>query len=153
MMALLYETVPIFANTWIERLGNLGRYGMAIEDDDIRYNDIWAVISRDRKPKAPGKPTIGQMHHYFSIFERLEFLQQLYLHPKSLRVATPSQSFHDGILTLLERLTDGDIQHRGQNEQPAILLHSVSDAHPLLKWLYGMPACFVWTSLTPSLPS
>jgi hypothetical protein len=36
MMALLYETVPAFEDTWIECLGDLGRYRMAIEDDDIR---------------------------------------------------------------------------------------------------------------------
>jgi len=35
MMALLYETVPTFENTWIKCLGDLGRYRMAIEDGDI----------------------------------------------------------------------------------------------------------------------
>ncbi|KAK7954393.1 hypothetical protein PG988_015087 [Apiospora saccharicola] len=34
MVALLYETVPAFATTWMECLGDLGRYRMAIEDDD-----------------------------------------------------------------------------------------------------------------------
>jgi hypothetical protein len=141
----------MFANVWIECLGDLGRYDMANEDDNIRYNDIWAEISRNRNPKAPDKAAIGRMHHHFTIFERLEFFQQLYLHPKSLRVDIPFESFRDGILTLLKRLID--IQHGGQNEQPAILLRSVSDAHALLKRLYGRPACFVWTLLTPSLPS
>jgi hypothetical protein len=36
MMTLLYETVPAFEETWIECLGDLRRYRMAIEDDDIR---------------------------------------------------------------------------------------------------------------------
>ena len=35
MMALLYETLPSFAETWIECLGDWGRYRMAIEDDDM----------------------------------------------------------------------------------------------------------------------
>jgi hypothetical protein len=35
MMTLLYETVPAFEETWIECLGDLGWYRMAIEDDDI----------------------------------------------------------------------------------------------------------------------
>lgn len=39
MMTLLHETVPAFEDTWIECLGDLGRYGMAIEDDDIRDRD------------------------------------------------------------------------------------------------------------------
>ena len=38
-MALLSETVPAFEDTWIECLGDLGRYRMAIEDDDIRDRD------------------------------------------------------------------------------------------------------------------
>lgn len=41
MMALLYETVPAFEDTWIECLGDLARYRMAIEDDDIR--DRYAI--------------------------------------------------------------------------------------------------------------
>ena len=32
MMALLYETVPPFEDTWIECLGDLSRYRMAIRD-------------------------------------------------------------------------------------------------------------------------
>lgn len=135
MMALLYETVLIFANVWIECLGDLGQCDRAVEGDDIRYTDIWAKISREKNPKAPDKANIGRVHHHFAIFGRLESFQQLYLHPQSLRVAIPFESFRDGILTLLERLID--IQHRGQNEQPAILLHSVFDAHSLLKRLYG----------------
>jgi hypothetical protein len=34
-MTLLFETVPAFEETWIECFGDLGRYRMAIEDDDI----------------------------------------------------------------------------------------------------------------------
>ena len=33
MMALLLETVPVFEDTWIECLGDLARYRMAIEDE------------------------------------------------------------------------------------------------------------------------
>ncbi|EKJ74774.1 hypothetical protein FPSE_05109 [Fusarium pseudograminearum CS3096] len=44
MMALLYETVPAFEDTWIECLGDLGRYRMAIEDDDIRDREVWTGL-------------------------------------------------------------------------------------------------------------
>ena len=40
MIALLYETVAAFKDTWIECLGDLGRYRMAIEDDDIRDREV-----------------------------------------------------------------------------------------------------------------
>jgi hypothetical protein len=46
MMALLCETVPAFEETWIECLGDLGRYRMAIEDDDIRDRETWAGVAR-----------------------------------------------------------------------------------------------------------
>ena len=63
MMALLFETVPSFEETWIECLGDLGRYRMAIEDDDPRERDIWAGISqywyRMAADRAPGVGRFG----------------------------------------------------------------------------------------------
>jgi hypothetical protein len=48
MMALLYETVsgPDFEVTWIECLGDLARYRMAIEEQYIRDRETWAVVAR-----------------------------------------------------------------------------------------------------------
>jgi hypothetical protein len=46
MMTLLYETVPAFEDTWIECLGDLGRYRMAIEDEDTRDRKTWAGVAR-----------------------------------------------------------------------------------------------------------
>lgn len=45
MMALLYETVPALEDTWIECLGDLGSYRMAIEDGDIRDRGFWTYVS------------------------------------------------------------------------------------------------------------
>ncbi|KAK3371626.1 hypothetical protein B0T24DRAFT_650510 [Lasiosphaeria ovina] len=44
IIALLYETVPAFEDTWIECLGDLGRYRMAIEDEDIRDREVWTSL-------------------------------------------------------------------------------------------------------------
>ncbi|MCJ1387040.1 hypothetical protein MMC17_010169 [Xylographa soralifera] len=44
-MALLVETVPTFEDTWIECLGDLGGYRMAIEDV-IRDREVWSGIVR-----------------------------------------------------------------------------------------------------------
>ena len=55
MMALLYETVPLFEDTWIECLGDLGRYRMAIEDDDIRDREVWTGVTRHWYLKASDK--------------------------------------------------------------------------------------------------
>ncbi|KAG7424480.1 hypothetical protein Forpi1262_v014587 [Fusarium oxysporum f. sp. raphani] len=48
MMVLLCETAPAFEDTWIECLGDLGRYRMAIENDDIRDREVW----------------VGQLYYY-----------------------------------------------------------------------------------------
>jgi hypothetical protein len=45
-MTLLYETVPAFEETWIECLGDLGRYRMAIEDNEIRDREVWTQVAR-----------------------------------------------------------------------------------------------------------
>jgi hypothetical protein len=52
MMALLYETVPAFHNTWIECLGDLRRYRMAIEDDDICDREVWTGVAHGWYIKA-----------------------------------------------------------------------------------------------------
>lgn len=45
---LLYETVPAFEDTWIECLGDLGRYRMAIEDDDPEDREVWPSSTLSR---------------------------------------------------------------------------------------------------------
>jgi hypothetical protein len=46
LMALLCETVSVFQNTWVECLGDLARYRMAIEDENIRDHQTWAGVAR-----------------------------------------------------------------------------------------------------------
>lgn len=40
MMALLKESVPAFKDTWVECLGDLARYKMAIEDEYFRDGEV-----------------------------------------------------------------------------------------------------------------
>ncbi|KAK3987453.1 EST/SMG-like protein 1 [Cladorrhinum sp. PSN332] len=103
MMALLYETVPAFEDTWIECLGDLGRYRMAIEDDDIRDRENWTAVSRHWYSKASDKaPTTGRLYHHLAILARPNALQQLYYYTKSLCVAIPFVSARDSIMTLFD---------------------------------------------------
>ena len=46
IMALLYKTVLAFEDTWIERLGDLARHRMAIEDEDFQDRETWAGVAR-----------------------------------------------------------------------------------------------------------
>lgn len=113
MMALLYETVPAFEDTWIECLGDLGRYRMAIEDDDIRDREIWTGVSRYWYSKASDKsPTTGRLYHHLAILARPNALQQLYYYAKSLCVPIPFLSARDSVMTLFDPLLTSNLHQR-----------------------------------------
>lgn len=105
MMALLFETVPAFEDTWIECLGDLGRYRMAIEDDDIRDRETWTGVSRYWYSKASDKsPATGRLFHHLAILSRPNGLQQLYYYAKSLCVPIPFPSARESVMTLFDPL-------------------------------------------------
>ncbi|KAH8645922.1 hypothetical protein BGZ60DRAFT_392345 [Tricladium varicosporioides] len=131
MMALLYETVPAFEDTWIECLGDLGRYRMAIEDDDIRDREVWTGVARHWYSKASNKaPTTGRLYHHLAILARPNALQQLFYYSKSLCVAVPFSSARESILTLFEPVLNAD-NGQGQYRLPPLDTAFVK-AHGLL---------------------
>lgn len=112
MMALLFETVPAFQDTWIECCGDLARYRMAIEDDDVRHREVWANVSRYWYSKASDKaPTTGRLYHHLAILARPNALQQLYYYAKSLCVPIPFLSAKESIMTLFDPILNGN-SHR-----------------------------------------
>jgi hypothetical protein len=103
MMALLYETVPAFEDTWIKCLGDLGRYRIAIEDEDVRDRETWAGVARSWYSGAADKnPSAGRLYHHLAILGRPNALQQLYYYSRSLTCVQPFRSAHESILTLLD---------------------------------------------------
>jgi hypothetical protein len=103
MMALLYETVPAFEDTWIECLGDLGRYRMAIEDEDVRDRETWAGVARSWYTKAADKnPIVGRLYHHLAILARPNALQQIYYYSRSLTCVKPFPSARESIMTLLD---------------------------------------------------
>lgn len=118
MMALLYETVPAFEDTWIECLGDLGRYRMAIEDDDVRDREVWTGVSRHWYSIASDKaPTTGRLYHHLAILARPNALQQLYYYAKSLCVVVPFKSAQESILTLFDPVLNAE-KGQGQYRLP-----------------------------------
>ena len=118
MMALLYETVPAFEDTWIECLGDLGRYRMAIEDDDVRDRDVWTGVARHWYSKASDNaPSTGRLYHHLAILARPNALLQLFYYSKSLCVAVPFPSARDSILTLFDPILN-DMSGQGQYRLP-----------------------------------
>ncbi|KAK2770408.1 hypothetical protein CKAH01_14751 [Colletotrichum kahawae] len=108
MMALLCETVPTFEDTWIKCLGDLGRYRMAIEDDDLKDREVWTSVSRHWYSKASDKaPTTGRLYHHLAILARPNALQQLFYYSKSLCVPIPFLSARESIMTLFEPHLNG----------------------------------------------
>lgn len=108
MMTLLYETVPAFEETWIECLGDLGRYRMAIEDDDIRDREVWTQVSRQWYLKASDRaPRVGRLYHHLAILARPNALQQLFFYGKALSVSQPFPAAKESVLTLFEPILSG----------------------------------------------
>ncbi|CAG9996048.1 unnamed protein product [Clonostachys byssicola] len=103
MMALLYETVPNFEDTWVECLGDLARYRMAIEDNDLKDRETWTGVARQWYSFASEKaPSTGRLYHHLAILARPNAIQQLYFYTKSLCVIIPFHSARESIMTLFD---------------------------------------------------
>jgi len=103
MMGLLYETVPSFEDTWIECLGDLARYRMAIEDEDLRDREIWAGVARLWYSKAADRnPLVGRLSHHLAILARPNAVQQMYFYSKSLTSVYPFMGARESIMTLFD---------------------------------------------------
>lgn len=102
MMSLLLETVPNFEEIWIECLGDLSRYRMVVEDQDVNDRMIWAQLARSWYCKAADKtPTVGRLYHHLAILARGNPLQQLYLYSRSLTSTQPFLRARESIQVLL----------------------------------------------------
>ena len=113
MMALLYETVSIFEDTWIECLGDLGRYRMAIEDDELKDRQVWSRVPRFWYSEAADKsPSVGRLYHHLAILARPYSLGQLSLYARSLTCVIPLGRAGEA------RSLPGryDIQHRAKSK-------------------------------------
>ncbi|KAF2813500.1 uncharacterized protein BDZ99DRAFT_381951, partial [Mytilinidion resinicola] len=92
MIGLFYETFPAFETTWMECLGDLARYRMAIEDDDLQAREIWRGVAISWYQKtAAAKPNVGRLSHHLAILARPDISEQLFLYAKSL---TSIEPFH-----------------------------------------------------------
>jgi hypothetical protein len=126
MMALLYEAVPAFEDTWIECLGDLGRYRMAIEDDDIRDREVWTEVSKHWYSKASEKsPTTGRLYHHLAILARPNALQQLYYYTRSLIVPIPFSNARESIMSLFDPLLANDPRRLAPVDSAFVRVHGM----------------------------
>ncbi|KAK5076668.1 hypothetical protein LTS08_005839 [Lithohypha guttulata] len=107
MMALLKETVPDFEETWIECLGDLARYRMAIEEVDLRDREVWSNTARTWYNEAADlSPNTGRIQHHLAVLARPNIVQQLFLYSKALVAAIPFKNAGESILLLFNPLLD-----------------------------------------------
>ncbi|TKA81930.1 hypothetical protein B0A55_01927 [Friedmanniomyces simplex] len=101
MMTLLYETAPIFLDTWIECLGDLARYRMSIEEEKEPHAQ-WGYVAASWYIKASDRhPQIGRLYHHLAILERPS-LRKFACYGKSLTCVVPFTNARDSLRTLCE---------------------------------------------------
>jgi hypothetical protein len=109
-LTLLIETVPVYRDTWVECLGDVSRYRMAIEDVNRQERDFWNSIARYYyQLSADSNPRVGRLNHHLAILARPNMLLQLYLYAKSLTVAEPFENSRNSILTLFRPVLFGTV--------------------------------------------
>lgn len=82
-------------------LGDLGRYRMAIEDDEPRDREVWSNVAKFWYNKASDKsPSVGRLYHHLAILARPYTLEQLSLYTRSLTCVIPFESAKGSIMTL-----------------------------------------------------
>ncbi|KAJ5947434.1 hypothetical protein N7466_000449 [Penicillium verhagenii] len=125
MITLLLETVPKFQETWIECLGDLSRYRMAIEESDMRDREVWAGISRYwYNLDADQRPDVGRIQHHLAVLARPDGLQQLFYYTKALVTVRP---FHNArySISLLFNLYRGQPAIQNTMVPAFIMTHGV----------------------------
>ncbi|KAJ5150365.1 hypothetical protein N7492_010716 [Penicillium capsulatum] len=104
VMTLLLESVSSFRKTWIECLGDLARYRMAVEETD---REVWVGVSRYwYNQYADQSPGNGRMQYHLAMLARPNVLQQLFYYTKALVTVHPFPKTRESILLLFN--TDGE---------------------------------------------
>ena len=71
MMSLLLEAILSCEDAWIECLGDLSRYRMAIENEELRDPKTWCNVAKYWYCKAADRiPNIGCLYYYLAILVR-----------------------------------------------------------------------------------
>lgn len=108
IIALLYKTIPTFEDMQIKYLGDLGRYRIAIEDDEPKDREVWSGVAKDWYSKASNKsPTVSRLYHHLAILIKPYILTQLLYYTKCLIYITPFESTRGSIITLLNPILAG----------------------------------------------
>lgn len=65
------DTIPAFSIACSEYVRRVGRYSMAIKEDNIQDREFWTGVARHRYSQASDKAyPIGRLYHHFAIVAR-----------------------------------------------------------------------------------
>ena len=120
MVSLLLETVPNFTDTWIECLGDLARYRMAIEEER-EIHTIWGgVAGRWYGMAADRHPVVGRLYHHSGILERPS-MRKFYLFARALTSVVPFLNAKESLGTLCSPVLNDGIRTGGQLTETALI--------------------------------
>ena len=120
MVSLLLETVPNFTDTWIECLGDLARYRMAIEEER-EIHTIWGgVAGRWYGMAADRHPVVGRLYHHSGILERPS-MRKFYLFTRALTSVVPFLNAKESLGTLCSPVLNDGIRTGGQLTETALI--------------------------------
>jgi hypothetical protein len=92
----MMESVPSLEETSIECLGDLARYRMAIEDENLRDREVWSEVARRwYYPDATNSLGMGRIQHHLRATARPNNMQQLFYYFRALGLETATVPFAD----------------------------------------------------------
>jgi Est1 DNA/RNA binding domain len=78
------ELVFSSETVWMECLGDLARYRMAI-DEKMHVKEVWKDVARMWYDQAADKsPNVGSVQHHLGVLVRPNIVQQLFYYSKAL---------------------------------------------------------------------
>ncbi|EMR09666.1 hypothetical protein PNEG_01856 [Pneumocystis murina B123] len=102
-ITVLLETVSTFENEWIECLGDLARYRMAIEEVDMESRNHWNNVAKYWYVKGlKNLPTLGRLYHHLAILSKDNILEKLFYYSKALIVSKSFSYARGSILSLFD---------------------------------------------------
>ncbi|KAJ5360408.1 DNA/RNA-binding domain E.t1.c1-type [Penicillium concentricum] len=112
MITLLLESVPGFRETWIECLGDLARYRMAVEELDKKDRELWAGVSRYwYNQDADQSPENGRIQHHLAVLARPDVLQQFFHYTKALISVRAFPNALESMTQLVTPIMNQDQKH------------------------------------------
>jgi hypothetical protein len=113
------QLLPLRIFGW-ECAGDLARYRMGVEEDDIWDREVFQHMTKQWYLKASRKaPTTGRLYHHLAIVAAPNALQQLFYFAKSLCVDIPCTSARESILTLFQPVLNEE-NHQSQYRFPPL---------------------------------